>query len=428
MSNAEVPAERTVSLDPARDARIDATTEGFPAIDVPIPLSEVVNQGWSVQDLLPPALVLREAALAHNIALMADYCATRGVELAPHGKTTMAPQLWRRQLDAGAWGITAATVTQARVMLAAGVPRVLIANEVTDAAAVGWIAAQRRDAGAEIVCSVDSPVGVELLASATEETPRPLPVLVELGHPGGRAGCRTEDEAVDVARSVKTKTGLVLAGATAYEGTVCHGRTSACLDEIRAFLDRLAALTLRLRSDGLVETEESWVSAGGSAFFDLVVERLRERGDPADRVILRSGSYVAHDHGKNERESPFADRDQEHRFHPTIEVWGSVLSRPEPDLAILGIGRRDVPFDQDLPVPFALRRRSGERLDVGGALVVEHLNDQHAYGRVTSDIPIEPGDLVGFGISHPCTALDKWRVIPVLDEGDRIIDAVATFF
>jgi D-serine deaminase-like pyridoxal phosphate-dependent protein len=373
-------------------------------------------------------LVLREAALAHNIALMAGYCATHGVELAPHGKTTMAPQLWRRQLDAGAWGITAATVAQARVMLAAGVPRVLIANEVTDPTAVGWIAAQRGIAGPEIVCCVDSKSGVELLAARIGGTPRPLPVLVELGYPGGRGGCRTEDEAVEVARSVEAETGLVLAGATGYEGTICDGRTSACLDQVRAFLDRLAALTVRLRNEGLVETEEAWVSAGGSEFFDLVVERLRQPGAVADRVILRSGSYVAHDSGRHERESPFADQDREHRFHPAIEAWGALLSRPEPELVILGLGRRDVPFDEDLPVPFAVRRRSGERLDVTEKLVVERLNDQHAYARVSSDLPLEPGDLVGCGISHPCTAFDKWRVIPVLDDADHVIDAVATYF
>jgi D-serine deaminase-like pyridoxal phosphate-dependent protein len=428
MRNAGVPAERTVSLDPARDARVDPTTKGFPAVDVPIPLAEVASHGWSLEDLLPPVLVLREAALAHNISLMAGYCATHGVELAPHGKTTMAPQLWRRQLAAGAWGITAATVAHARVMLAAGVARVLIANEVTDAPAVRWIGAQLRETGAEIVCSVDSRQGVELLAAVTEGAPRPLPVLVELGHPGGRTGCRTEDEAVEVARSVKTKTGLVLTGATGYEGTICDGRTSACLDEVRAFLDRLASLTVHLRKEDLVEAEETWVSAGGSGFFDLVVERLRQPGGIADRIFLRSGSYVAHDSVKHERESPFADRDREHRFHPAIEVWGAVLSRPEPELAILGFGRRDVPFDQDLPVPFALLRRSGDRLDIAGALVVERLNDQHAYGRVRSDVAIEPGDLVGCGISHPCTAFDKWRVIPVLDDGDRVIDAVATYF
>ena len=428
MRTTDVPVDRTVSLDPARDARVDPTTKGFPAIDAPMPIAEVAGQGWSLEDLLPPVLVLREAALAHNIALMADYCSTHGVELAPHGKTTMAPQLWQRQLDAGAWGVTAATVAQARVMIAAGVSRVLIANEVTDATAVGWIAAQLRDPGPEIVCSVDSEDGVELLGAGIAGAPRPLAVLVELGHPGGRGGCRTEEEALAVARSVQTQSGLVLAGATGYEGTICDGRTSACLDEVRAFLDRLASLSVRLRTDGLVGTEESWVSAGGSEFFDLVVERLREPGDVADRVILRSGSYVAHDSGKHERESPFADLDRARRFHPAIEVWGAVLSRPEPQLGILGFGRRDVPFDQDLPVPFAVRPRSGERLDVTGKLVVERLNDQHAYARVSSDVLMEPGDLVGCGISHPCTAFDKWRMIPVLDDDDHVIDAVATYF
>jgi D-serine deaminase-like pyridoxal phosphate-dependent protein len=428
MRNAELPAERPMTLDPSRDARVDLTTKGFPTVDRPLPLGEIAERGWSLEDLLPPVLLLRESALAHNIALMAAYCASHGVELAPHGKTTMAPQLWRRQLDAGAWGITAATDAQARVIIAAGVPRVLIANEVTDRTSMGWIAAQMRDPAVEIVCSVDSERGVELLAAGIAGVPRPLPVLVELGHPGGRTGSRTEDHALEVARLVTTKPELVLAGATGYEGTICDDRTPACLDEVRMFLDRLGALTVRLRTDGLVETDEAWVSAGGSAFFDLVVERLGPSGGIADRVLLRSGSYVAHDAGMNERLSPFAHLEPERRFHPAIEAWGAVLSRPEPGLAILGFGRRDVPFDQDLPVPFTLRRRSGERLDVAGTLVVERLNDQHAYCGVPPDVAIEPGDLVGCGLSHPCTAFDKWRVIPVLDDDDHVIDAVATYF
>ncbi len=426
--SADPPAGRARTLDASRDARVDATTKGFPTVDEPIPLAEVAEQGWSLEDLLPPVLVLRESALAHNVALMAEYCLDHGVELAPHGKTTMAPQLWRRQLDAGAWGITAATVGQARVMVAAGVPRILIANEVTDGTAVGWIAVQLRDSGVDIVCSVDSPRGVELLAVGIEGVPRPLPVLVELGHPGGRTGSRTEDHALEVARLVTKTPQLVLAGATGYEGTICHDRTPACLEEVGVFLDRLGELTSRLRTDGLVETDEGWVSAGGSAFFDLVVERLGPSGGVADRVLLRSGSYVAHDAGMNERMSPFAHLEPGHRFHPAIEAWGAVLSRPEPEVAILGFGRRDVPFDQDLPTPFTLRRRSGERLDVAGDLVVERLNDQHAYCRIPAEVSIEPGDLVGCGLSHPCTALDKWRVIPVLDDDDRVIDAVATYF
>ena len=415
-------------LDPLRDARVDLTTKGFPTVDRAIPLADVAERGWTLADLLPPALVLRERALAHNIALMADYCETRGVELAPHGKTTMAPQLWRRQLDAGAWGITAATVGQARVMLAAGVQRILIANEVTDPPAIVWIAAQLRHGDAEILCSVDSPEGVELLAAGMHGVPRPLPVLVELGHLGGRAGSRSLDEALEVARLVRTKPPLALAGATGFEGTIGHDRTPACLDQVRTFLDGLAALTGRLRADGLVETDDSWVSAGGSTFFDLVVERLGPPSDVADRVLLRSGRYVTHDAGENEGASPFAHHDPDRRFRSAIEAWGAVLSRPEPDLAILNIGRRDVPSDQGLPIPFSARRGSGAHLDIAGALIVERLNDQHAYCRMRSEIAIEPGDLVGCGVSHPCTAFDKWRVIPVLDDDDRVIDAIATYF
>ena len=423
-----MPAPRagSVILDPSRDARVDLTTKGFPTLDTPIPLAEVPGRGWALTDLLPPVLILRERALAHNISLMADYCRSHGVELAPHGKTTMAPQLWRRQLDAGAWGITAATVGQARVMLAAGVPRVLIANEVTDRHAVGWIAARLEQPGVEIICSVDSRLGVELLAAAIDRAPRPLPVLVELGHPGGRTGCRTVEDALDVARLVSTKPELALAGATGFEGTIGEDRAPATLDEVRAFVDALAALTARLRTDGLIGTPETWVSAGGSAFFDLVIEQLR-RG-VADRVLVRSGRYVTHDAGENERVSPFADREPGSRFHAAIEVWGAVLSRPEPELVLLNVGRRDVPFDQGPPLPFSLRRRSGERVDVTGRLRVVRLNDQHAYCRVGPGITIEPGDLVGSGVSHPCTAFDKWRVIPVLDDDDRLMDAVATYF
>jgi D-serine deaminase-like pyridoxal phosphate-dependent protein len=87
-----------------------------------------------------------------------------------------------------------------------------------------------------------------------------------------------------------------------------------------------------------------------------------------------------------------------------------------------------VPFDQGPPIPVTLRRRVGGNVDVNGALVVERLNDQHAYCRVGRGIPIEPGDLVGCGVSHSCTAFDKWRVIPVLDDDDRVADAVATYF
>jgi D-serine deaminase-like pyridoxal phosphate-dependent protein len=411
--------------------RVDALTRGFALAQDPIPIREVGAQGWILGDLSPPILVLHEAALRHNLALMADFCERANVELAPHGKTSMAPQLWARQLEAGAWGITAASAREARVMRAAGVPRILLANELVDRSSIEWAAAQVRDSSVELLCYVDSVRGVQLLdrGLASAASSRPLRVLIELGHLGGRTGCRTVEQAMEVVERVRRSGRLELAGVAGYEGTLCHDRSPGCLERVRAYLDELRDLASRLMADGAF-SGDLVISAGGSRFFDLVAERLGEPW-PADapvRVMLRSGCYLTHDSGVYERTSPFAEEDADRRFHPAMEIWGSVLSRPEPELAILGFGRRDVPFDEGFPVPTTLQTASGETVAVDGRLTVTALNDQHAYARADANLTLGVGDLVACGISHPCSAFDRWRVIPVLDEHDRVVDAVATFF
>ena len=111
-----------------------------------------------------------------------------------------------------------------------------------------------------------------------------------------------------------------------------------------------------------------------------------------------------------------------------MTVWSYVVSRPEPDLAILGFGKRDASFDAGYPTPLFVRRNGGvEPLD-DNTVEVFSLNDQHAYVRVGLDADLAVGDVVGCGISHPCTTFDKWRAIPLINADYDVVGAIRTFF
>jgi D-serine deaminase-like pyridoxal phosphate-dependent protein len=227
---------------------------------------------------------------------------------------------------------------------------------------------------------------------------------------------------------VSRSTALALRGVAGYEGTIAHDRESVHLAAVREFVDSLRGLAEALFGEGLLPAG-AILTAGGSLYFDLVAERLAGDWSPDARplVVLRSGCYLTHDSGVYERSSPFADAASDGRFLPALEVWGAVLSRPEPGLALVGLGKRDVPQDLGFPVASAVRRPDGVE-DLGGSVEVLDLNDQHAFCRLAAGTDLGVGELVRFGISHPCTAFDRWRVIPVLDDEDRVVDAVATFF
>lgn len=379
-----------------------------------------------------PVMVLRETALRQNIEAMAAWCAAAGVALAPHGKTTMAPQLFARQLGAGAWGITAATAGHMRAYRAFGIPRILLANELTDPAGLAWLAAEMgADPGFGCYVYADSLAGVRLLADAmaAARPGRPLPVLVELGQRDGRTGCRTVAEAVTVARAVAAAGPLRLAGAAGYEGSIGHDCAPGTLEAVAGFCRDLRGLGEALRGLG---PGPLILSAGGSSYFDIVARELTAPGAGGWRpaVVLRSGAYITHDHGLYAGLAPGAAGQEGRdgpRLIPALELWAHVLSRPEPGLAVLGAGRRDAPFDQGFPVPLRVRPPGGPFAPAEG-MTVTRLDDQHAYLSVPAGSALAPGDLVGMGISHPCTAFDKWRVIPVADDGYRVVDAIHTFF
>jgi D-serine deaminase-like pyridoxal phosphate-dependent protein len=422
---------------PGTDKALGRLATGRLAAAGPVTAARLAQDRPSLFDpeLAMPVMVLREADLAHNIAAMAGYCADAGVRLAPHGKTTMAPQLFARQLEAGAWGICAANLSQVRLYREFGVARVLVANEVADPAAVGWLAAEMAaDPGFDCYVYADSPDGVRLLEDGLRDgggDRRPLPVLVELGQPGGRGGCRSVGEALAVASAVTASPVLRLAGVAGYEGSIGHDREPATLAAVAGFCRELRALA-GLLPPVPAGQDDYLVTVGGSAFFDVVVDELtaEDGSGPTPPVVLRSGAYVSHDHGFYARLSPGVQPGGAGRgpaLRPALEVWTRVLSAPEPGLAIADAGRREAPVDQGPPVPLRVRRPGGETADATG-MRVARLDDEHAYLRVPPGNPLRPGDLVCLGISHPCTAFDKWPLIPVVDEAYRIVDVVRTFF
>ena len=429
-----VPPLITERLGVLRERPIEPTEKGFGALRGRASAASLAAAGLPLTEagLVFPLATLRESALASNLAEMAAYCARAGVALAPHGKTAMSPELAARQLAHGAWGITVASIGQLQAYRAFGFPRLLLANELTDAAGIAWLAGElAADPGFEAYCYVDSPDGVAILDTELRRHPagRPLPVLVEIGHAGGRTGCRTDEQALAVAKAAQASGTLTVAGVAGYEGIISGGSERQTLTEVAAFGRRLRGLADALGDtlgDALrITGGPRIVTAGGSAYFDVIAAELTAPGRTPVQVILRSGAYLTYDHGFYGTVSP-AGRGAPGgpALRPALELWARVLSRPEPGLALLGAGRRDAGFDMGLPVPL---RVHGRDTSTAGWAITE-LNDQHAYLRLDAEAELRPGDLVGLGISHPCTTLDKWRVLVVLNDDGLVIDLVHAFF
>ncbi|MET8162054.1 alanine racemase [Sphaerisporangium sp. NPDC005289] len=439
-------------------------------------VAQFLAGGPSLQDFGTPLLTLDAAALEHNIAVMACWAAGAGVTLMPHGKSTMAPELWRRQLAAGAWGLTLANFPQMRVARAFGVARLMLAAAPVDPAGLAWIGRELdRDPAFRFICWADSVEAVQIMDAALRGTRRPVEVCVELGGPGGRTGARGLGAARRVAEAVRAAPALRLAGVAGYEGSFAHDASPEGLAAVRGYLQGLAELF-----GGLAfETGEPIVTAGGSAYFDQVADVL---GGLEARLVLRSGAYVIHDDGFYRAISPFRLRDASttsgpagngdhpgagpgrtcaaeppgsgpgracaaepseagpgracgadppgtgeqapagEPFRAAMHGWARVISRPEPGLALLDAGKRDLPFDEGLPEPQHVRGKG----PLHGARVTA-LNDQHTHLAVDPACDLACGDVVRFGLSHPCTAMDKWTLIPVID-GEAVVGLLRTFF
>lgn len=388
---------------------------------------EFLEKAPRLADLGTPLLVLDESALAGNLAEFARWVADHGFDLEPHGKTTMAPTLWWRQLDSGSTAITVANYPQLRVAVTAGLPHVHVANAITDPSALVWLAqALAADPDLQVTLWADGVDTVAVYEAGFAGASRGPTVLVELGGPGGRTGARSIDDAVAIGERIAASPVLRLGGVTGYEGAFAHHDDASSLALVDDYLRNLLELHRRLRphyDDGRIV-----ISAGGSAYFDRVAAVLGEVSDA--RVVVRSGAYIIHDDGFYRGITPTGRMVGAPALRSAMHVWARVISRPEPGLVLLDVGRRDVSFDEGLPEPQrAAAGLGGESRPLAGEITA--VNDQHAFLRIPAETQLAVGEVVRLGLSHPCTVLDKWRTVAIVaDDSDnpQVVDLMATYF
>ena len=393
----------------------------------------IAHFDWNLlrEDLSLPVAILREERMLENLRWMQRFIAAYKVNLAPHGKTSMAPQLFDLQLRGGAWGITLATAHQCHVAWQHGVRRVLMANQLVGKQNMELVRHMIADQGFEYFCLVDSADAVDAVGEFFSSRGQRLQVLLEVGIPGGRCGVRDDNQLESVLSALDRWKGTVLlSGVELYEGILGEEH------EIRAFLGRAVEIMKTLLAGDRFERRPPLLSGAGSAWFDLVADVFSNAGFEAPvEIVLRPGCYLTHDAGfYREAQAKVLERNgiarQMHGgLQPALQVWAYVQSVPEETKAVIGMGKRDVSFDLALPFP-ALHFRRGMELprDAPKHWTVTKLMDQHAYLEIAPDDDIRVGDMIGFEISHPCLTFDKWKIIPVVNSQYQVVDLIETSF
>ncbi|MEX3894588.1 amino acid deaminase [Paraburkholderia sp. JPY432] len=417
-------------------ATIDPYSKGLGMVPgTSVQLKDAARLEWNLlaEDVSLPAAVLYEDRVEHNLKWMQAFVAEYGVKLAPHGKTTMAPQLFRRQLETGAWGITLATAHQVRAAYHGGVSRVLMANQLVGRHNMMMIAELLTDPDFEFFCLVDSAEGVEQLGEFFTSVKKPLQVLLELGVPGGRTGVRDEAQRNAVLDAIaRYPDVLKLAGVELYEGVLKEEA------EVRAFLQGAVAVTRELVEQGRFARSPAVLSGAGSAWYDVVAEEFAQATKTGKvEVVLRPGCYLTHDVGIYRKaqtdifkRNPVAKKMGEGLL-PALQLWAYVQSIPEPDRAIIGLGKRDSAFDAGMPEPARHYRPGNEAprdIAASEGWEIFGLMDQHAYLRIPAGADLKVGDMIAFDISHPCLTFDKWKQVLVLDPQYRVKEVIETFF
>ncbi|EPF20424.1 D-threonine aldolase [Cedecea davisae] len=382
------------------------------------------------EDVCLPAAVIKKSALKSNIRWMQSYADARGVSLAPHGKTTMTPWIFQQQQKAGAWAIGVGSAWQASIAMVSGIHRVLMVNQLVGKANMALISQlKKKYPDVDYLCCVDSEANARALSAFFSQQGQTLDVLIELGVPGGRCGCRSPEQALALAGQLADLPGLRLRGLEMYEG-VLHGENPQ--PKIEALLRDAAALACNL--ERYVEGE-FLLTGAGSVWYDVVCNIWLAAEKPANcRIAIRPGCYITHDAGiYQEAQEQLMARDQVAcdlggDLTSALELVAMVQSVPESDRAIVNFGKRDSAFDAGLPQPVAHYREGKALASPAETIETTGIMDQHAMLKLKPGVDVQVGDILVFSTSHPCLTFDKWKALLLVDDEYNVLDELETAF
>jgi len=407
-------------------------------------ISQLPIAGWNIlaEEVSFPVAVLNEKALENNAQWMQTFSEKANVKLAPHGKTTMAPELFKLQQQTGCWGISLATVPQVVIAYQHGIKRIILANQLIGHHHFELISALLKEGGLEFYCFVDSIENARALGEYFTDKKTPLNILLEIGVNGGRCGWRDTNIIEQLCDVIQQYEVLNISGLSFYEGVI-HGENA--IQEIIGFIHNIKSLAAYLQNKGIAPSKQFIITGAGSAWYDVVAKELTNHDANSNyTVIIRPGCYLIHDTGIYQDAQNIVMQRSElavqlsceatGELTSSLEVWAYVHSIPEPGLAIIGLGKRDVAFDAGLPIPSLYFRpnsglvenRQPTKADPNWQVV--KVMDQHCMMTIPNDALLLPGDLISFSTSHPCLTMDKWRLIGLVDDNFVIKKQIATYF
>jgi D-serine deaminase-like pyridoxal phosphate-dependent protein len=334
-----------------------------------------------------PALVIDEAKMQHNIDEMAEAARARGVALRPHVKTHKIPAIARRQVAAGAVGITVAKVSEAEIMAEGGIGDIFIAYPLVTETKIRR--AIRLSGRSRLIAGVDSLEGARLMSAVAGSEGTVLEVRLEVDSGLRRTGV-PRGEAVALAEEISTLQNLDLTGIYTYRGAVLEdGSPARDLAEAgRLEGEFMVAVAEELRSSG-VPMQDVSLGSTPTAEHAATVEGVTE---------IRPGTYV------------FYDRMQAQMGVCSIEecalrVMATVVSRPTPGLAVIDGGSKT--FATDVQPNVAPLDLAGFGLVVGHPeAVLDRVTEEHGMLSLDEGSGLDVGDTVEIIPNHVCSTVN----------------------